>query len=101
MGGLIALLFSIYLGPAFSPMMTGHGGGTYWFTLIIMPNVIVIIGGVFVKVTRAGGSILMWIGGIASIIGYGVSPASLFGILFIYGGFKGLGEPIKSNEVST
>lgn len=101
-GGAIAIIFAVFMGPLYSaPLIGGKGGFTFYFTLLILPPIVVLIGGVLVKTTRLLGSVLMWIGGVASIIGYGLSPACIFGILFIYGGFKGFGDPVNNSEITT
>ena len=94
-GGGLGLIFAIFLGPLFSAtLLAGKGGWGLYITLILLPPIIVIIGGLLVENTRVLGSSLMWIGGVTSIIGYGISPAIIFGILFIYGGVRGFSKPV-------
>ena len=85
-------------GIAFSiPLWAGVSGWAWQIWMLIFPSVLVIIGGALIYKTHYLGSVFMWIGGLMLVIGY-LSGASLFGIMFIYGGIMGnlkrVGQPL-------
>jgi len=89
-GGGIALIFSYPIGLAFSsPMLSGASTAFYLF-FVIAGAFIAIVGGVVSLYSRRRGAILLFFSGCMTMIGYGVSPASIFGILFVYGSLLGL-----------
>lgn len=98
-GGSLGLLFALVVGPFFSiPLNDGRSGIIYYDVSIILGSIVTILGGLVVNKTHYIGSFLMIAGGIGNIIGYGLSPAMIFGILFIYGACIGVGEPLIKNS---
>ena len=63
----------------------------WYFCLVLLPSALVVIAGLLVSSTRYLGACLMCISGIAIIVGY-ASPLSAFGVYFVYGGIKGIGN---------
>jgi len=84
-GGITALIFSFTLGPLFSgPMLAGQGGFSFYFVFLIVSPVIAIIGSLIGAKNRTLSSSLLLFAGCMSLWGYGLSPASIFGLLFFY-----------------
>jgi len=94
-GGVIFVFFSIPLGPLVSaPLIGGHGEWGFYFVFILTPPAIVLIGAAIGNGgSRKAGVILVCIGAVGSLVGYGASIGSIFGLVFLYAAIKWLKEP--------
>jgi len=88
-GGLVCQLFGTSIGPLYSaPALAGYGGWGFWFAFLFMAPGVVVFGGVLARYWPKAGAVLVIGGGMGSLVGYGLSPAAIFGLTFLYSGVQ-------------
>ena len=88
-GGLASQIFGIFLGPLYSaPALPGYVGWGFWFVFLFIAPGVVVFGGVLARYRPKVGPLLVIGGGMGSLVGYGLSPAAIFGLTFLYSGVQ-------------
>lgn len=88
-GGGLLLIFSMLWGPIYStPMVYGADEGQFYYSFVILPALLAMLGGLVINVVRPFGIVLLVLAGIGNIIGYIFNPVSVFGLLYLYGGYS-------------
>lgn len=88
-GGGLLLIFSMLWGPIYStPIVYGVSDTEFYYVFVILPAPLAMLGGLIINVVRRMGIILLVVAGIGNIIGYMFNPVSVFGVLYLYGGYS-------------
>lgn len=88
-GGGLLLIFSLLWGPIYStPIVYGVSDIEFYYVFVILPALLAMLGGLIINVVRPAGVVLLVLAGIGNIIGYVFNPVSVFGLLYLYGGYS-------------
>lgn len=88
-GGGLLLIFSLLWGPIYStPIVYGGSETEFYYSFVILPAVLAMLGGLVINVVRPLGIALLALAGVGNIIGYLFNPVSVFGLLYLYGSYS-------------
>lgn len=84
------MVFSIYPGPIFSAtLLAGYSGLGFYYLFFWGSPALVILGGIIgMNNGSATGPVLVCIGALGLLVTYGLSPAAIFGVIFLYYGIR-------------